>query len=142
LLEAQLPFLDLAMGVLEADGYVSPVRLSLFAEMLRNKPWTPATIENFGGAQGVAVAFREETFSARTAPLEHRRHEAAARQCLKLMVSLDAADIKGPMVSVQQLREASGYQHDPDAFQTLLRILDKELRLITPCDPEGELSGA
>ena len=34
--------------------------------------------------------------------------------------------------------EASGYANRPKDFEDLLRILDGELRLITPTDPEGE----
>src|SRR5262249_40393163 len=38
----------------------------------------------------------------------------------------------------QELLEASGYGRRPQAFNGLLRILDTELRLITPSDPVGE----
>src|SRR5262249_38704167 len=33
--------------------------------------------------------------------------------------------------------EASGYSGQPDHFEDLVRILDTELRLITPTDPSG-----
>ena len=36
------------------------------------------------------------------------------------------------------LLEASGYTNHPRDFQELLRILDSEIRLITPTDPEGQ----
>ena len=41
------------------------------------------------------------------------------------------------MRSYAQLLEASGYAGRPSDFDTLLRILDNETRLITPTDPEG-----
>jgi hypothetical protein len=41
------------------------------------------------------------------------------------------------MRSHSELLEASGYQNRPREFDDLLRILDGELRLITPTDPEG-----
>jgi formylglycine-generating enzyme required for sulfatase activity len=41
------------------------------------------------------------------------------------------------MRSQQELREASGYVGRAKDFDQLLRILDSELRLITPTDPEG-----
>ena len=44
------------------------VRLALFAEMVKGKPWTPATLKEVGGTQGVGVTFLDETFSATTAP--------------------------------------------------------------------------
>ena len=41
------------------------------------------------------------------------------------------------MRSEPELREASGYAGRPRDFDDLIRILDPELRLITPTDPEG-----
>ena len=46
-------------------------------------------------------------------------------------------DIKGQMRSRQELLEASGYANRPRDFDDLIHILDNELRLITPTDPEG-----
>ncbi len=42
------------------------------------------------------------------------------------------------MRSRQELLAASGYSDRPKDFDELLRILDSEIRLITPADPEGE----
>src|SRR5207244_4263595 len=70
-------FLDRAIAGLAQEGKVIPVRLSLFAEMMKAKPWTPAALKEMGGPEGVGVAFLEETFSASTAPPEHRRHQKA-----------------------------------------------------------------
>ena len=52
---------------LAQDGRVVPVRLALFAEMVKGKPWTPATLREVGGTEGIGVAFLEETFGS-TAP--------------------------------------------------------------------------
>ncbi len=41
------------------------------------------------------------------------------------------------MRSYAELLEASGYGNRPGEFDDLIRILDSELRLITPTDPEG-----
>ena len=41
------------------------------------------------------------------------------------------------MRSRQELLEASGYADRPKDFEALIRILDNEVRLITPTDPEG-----
>ena len=40
------------------------MRLALFAEMVKGKPWTPTTLKEVGGAEGVGVTFLEETFTA------------------------------------------------------------------------------
>ena len=40
---------------------------------------------------------------------------------------------------VEELRDVSGYTDRPDDFADLIRMLDTELRLITPVDPEGSI---
>ena len=65
-------FLKQAVSGLAQDGKVICVRLALFAEMVKGKSWTPATLKEVGGTEGVGVTFLEETFSAATAPPEHR----------------------------------------------------------------------
>ncbi len=132
----QARFLDLAVAGLAEGGKVIPVRLALFAEMVKGKPWTPATWRDVGGAEGVGVAFLEETFGAPTAPPHHRLHQRAARAVLTQLLPEPGADLKGPMQSRADLLEASGYAAQPREFDDLLRILDGELRLVTATDRE------
>src|SRR5262245_13997842 len=131
-------FLDQAVAGLAQDGKVISVRLALFAEMVRGKPWTPATPKAVGGTEGVGVTFLEETFTASTAPPQHRLHQKAAQAVLKALLPEAGTDIKGHLRSQQELLEASGYVSRPKDFDDLLRILDREIRLITPTDPEGK----
>ena len=107
--------------------------------MVKGKPWTPATLKEVGGTKGVGVTFLEETFSASTAPPEHRLHQKAAQAVLKALLPETGTDIKGQMRSRQELLEASGYANRPRDFDDLIHILDPELRLITPTDPEGSV---
>jgi formylglycine-generating enzyme required for sulfatase activity len=133
----QHAFLDRSIADLAQDGKVISVRLALFAEMVKGKPWVPATLREVGGTEGVGVTFLEETFSAPTARPEHRLHQKAARAVLKALLPRTGGDIKGQMRSESELRQASGYAGRPRDFEDLVRILDPELRLITPTDPEG-----
>jgi serine/threonine protein kinase/formylglycine-generating enzyme required for sulfatase activity len=133
----QKAFADQSVFGLAQDGKIISVRLALFAEMVKGKTWTPATLKDIGGTQGVGVTFLEETFSAMTAPPEHRLHQRAAQAVLKSLLPTTGTDIKGEMKSEADLREASGYASRPRDFDDLIRILDAELRLITPTDPEG-----
>jgi hypothetical protein len=128
-------FLERAVSDITEDGKVVPVRLALFAEMVKGRPWTPATLKHVGGSRGVGVTFLEETFCSRAAPAEHRLHQAAARAVLSFLLPGRGADIKGHMRPYEELLEASGYADMPDKFDDLLRILDGELRLISPADP-------
>ncbi|MSR59839.1 MAG: formylglycine-generating enzyme family protein [Planctomycetaceae bacterium] len=111
--------------------------MALFAEMMKGKVWTPATLREVGGTEGVGVTFLEETFSAATAPPEHRYHQKAARAVLRALLPESGTDIKGYIRSYGELLEASGYGSRPKDFDDLIRILDGEIRLITPTDLEG-----
>jgi serine/threonine protein kinase/formylglycine-generating enzyme required for sulfatase activity len=133
----QKSFLDQAIAGLAQDGKVISVRLALFAEMVKGKPWTPAALRAVGGTEGVGVTFLEETFASPQANPKHRLHQKAAQAVLKALLPRTGADIKGQMRSEAELREASGYAGRPRDFDDLVRILDSELRLITPTDPEG-----
>jgi eukaryotic-like serine/threonine-protein kinase len=134
----QRQFLEQAVSGLAQEGKVISVRLALFAEMMKGKAWTPTTLKEVGGAEGVGVTFLEETFSATTAPPEHRYHQKAARAVLKSLLPDSGTDIKGHMRSYAELLAASGYGSRPKDFDDLIRILDGEIRLITPTDPEGK----
>ena len=60
----KMAFLDQAVEGLVENGKVVPVRLSLFAWMVRGKHWTTETLKEVGGAEGVGVNFLEETFNS------------------------------------------------------------------------------
>ena len=137
---AQNEFLDRTIKGLSQEGRVVSVRLALFAEMLKGKPWTPETLKQVGGAEGVGVTFLEETFSARTAPPSYRIHQKAAQAVLRALLPETGTNIKGNMRSYEELLEVSGYGSRPNEFDELLRILNSELRLISPIEPEGSES--
>ena len=134
----QRQFLDQAIAELAEKGkVVSKVRLALFAEMVKGKPWTPATLREVGGAAGVGVTFLEETFISPQANPRHRMHQKPAQAVLKALLPESGTDIKGQMRSEQELQAAAGNAARPREFHDVLHILDGELRLITPTDPEG-----
>jgi len=130
-------FLDQAVAGLAQDGKVVPVRLSLFAEMVKSKPWTPAALRDIGGAEGVGVAFLEETFSSPTAPPHHRLHQKTAQSVLAALLPEAGTEIKGHMRSREELIEASGCRNHPRQFDEVIALLDGELRLVTPSDSES-----
>ena len=70
---------------LAQENKIICVRLALFAEMIKAKPWTPATLKEVGGTEGVGVTFLEETFSSISANPKHRYHQKAARAVLKAL---------------------------------------------------------
>jgi tRNA A-37 threonylcarbamoyl transferase component Bud32 len=134
-------FLDRAIGALAHDGRVVPVRLALFAEMIKRKPWNSATLRDVGGAEGVGVTFLEETFASPRANPKHRLHREAAQAVLRALLPESGSNIKGRMRSGDELREAAGYAGRPRDFDDLIHALDPELRLITPTEnTEAEAS--
>jgi formylglycine-generating enzyme required for sulfatase activity len=132
-------FLDQAVAGLTQDGRIVPVRLALFAEMVKGKSWTPATLRAVGGMDGVGLKYLEETFCSDWSNPQHRYHQRAAQAVLKALLPETNADIKGRMRSIEELRGISGYADRPGDFADLVRMLDTELRLITPVDPEGSI---
>ena len=106
--------------------------------MVKHKPWTRETLHATGGAEGVGLAFLEETFGSSTAPPEHRLHRRAVPHVLQAVLPEDDTTIRGSaLLRRRQLLQASGYRDRPDDFDDLMRILDTETRLLTPVDPEA-----
>ena len=131
---AQEAFLQRAVEGLAQEGRVVPVRLALFAEMIKHRPWTSATLREVGGAAGVGVAFLEETFGARSASPQYRLHERAARAVFEALLPEPGSELRGHVRSYPELLDLSGYGASPRAFKELMRILDSETRLVTPAD--------
>ena len=131
----QHAFLDRAITELAQNGKVISVRLALFAEMVKGKPWTPITLREVGGTEGVGVTFLEETFSSPQANPKHRLHQKAAQAVLKALLPESGMEIKGQMRSEAELQEAAADADPSRGFLDLTHILDNELRLITPTDP-------
>jgi formylglycine-generating enzyme required for sulfatase activity len=134
---AQEQFLKHAVAGLAEEGKVICVRLALFAEMMKGRPWTPASLKEVGGARGIGVTFLEETLGARASHPSHRLYQRAARAVLQALLPDQGTDLKGNMRSRHDLIRVAGYEQRPAEFEDLLRILDTELRLVTPTDPEG-----
>jgi serine/threonine protein kinase/formylglycine-generating enzyme required for sulfatase activity/tetratricopeptide (TPR) repeat protein len=139
-------FLDRAIADLAQSGNVTPVRLALFSEMVKGKSWTPATLREVGGSEGVGAAFLEEAFASPKANPKYRLHQKAAQAVLKSLMPASIGDIKAQMRSEAELREASGYACRPAEFAELVFILDHDLRLITPTeervkDEGGKMNG-
>jgi serine/threonine protein kinase/formylglycine-generating enzyme required for sulfatase activity len=136
----QKRFLDEAVAGLCQDGKMISVRLALFAEMVKAKPWTSATLKQVGGTEGLGVAFLEDMFGTRSANPEHHVHQKAVRAVLQALLPEHGANLKGHMRARGELLQASGYVRRPREFEDVVRILDTELRLVTPTDPEGQES--
>ena len=134
---SQKSFIKKAVSQVSQDSKIIPVHLALFAEMVKDKPWDPVTLKNIGGIEGVGITFLEETFNGPTANPVHRFHQKAARNVLKALLLDKGSSIKGKKKSYSELLNASGYQNNQEDFRVLMRILDSDLKLISPIDSES-----
>ncbi len=132
----QNQFVERAVEELAVGGWIVPVRLCIFAEMVKSRPWSLSTLREVGGAQGLGTAFLEEGFDSRSASPMHRLHRKAARLVLERLLPPAGTHIRGHLVSEAELRSVSGYEQLPFEFAGLMNCLDHELRLITPSDTE------
>ena len=135
----QAAFLDQAIDGLAEGDKITPVRLALFAEMLKGRPWSAATLRQIGGIERVGVLFLDECFTAAHAPPEYIQNLPAVQATLKQLLPDSSANIKGTMKSRAELMRASECEGRPEVFGTVLRILDADLRLITPSESTGEI---
>lgn len=131
----QKSFLQSAVEDLDSNGRVVCVRLALFAEMVKAKPWAPRTLTQLGGVKGVGVTFLEESFG-RSAPARHRLFPDAIRAILAALLPDDETEIRAQAQSREHLLAISGCGPSGTHFDEILGILDLELRLITPVDVE------
>jgi serine/threonine protein kinase/formylglycine-generating enzyme required for sulfatase activity len=138
----QNEFVRQATQGLSDDDKVISVQIALFADMMKQKPWTTAALQSVGGIKGVGATFLEEMFGSRHAPIQHRQHEEAVRGLLAILLPSIGTDIRGSLQSAVTLQKAAGYDQKPREFQDLLAILDKNLRLITPADDSSGADGS
>src|SRR5262249_26433463 len=134
----QNAFLDQAVADLAQESKIISVRLAVFAEMMKGRPWVIASLKEVGGVGRLESTFLRETFYSVTAPAAHRYHQRAAGRVLKALLPEPGSDIRASAQPRAHLMEVSGYAKRPTAFEDLLHILDGELRLITPTSPEGQ----
>ena len=103
--------------------------------MVRGRPWLPATLKDVEAPRGSGCDSSRRPSAAASAPPGHRLHERAARAVLKALLPESSTNLKGAHRSSQELTEAAGYGGRAEEFADLIRVLDSELRLITPSEP-------
>ncbi|MFM7592209.1 MAG: hypothetical protein ACKO85_10480, partial [Isosphaeraceae bacterium] len=130
----QALFIRKAVTGLAQDNKVISVRLAIFAEMMKNRPWTPEALAKVGGIEGVGLTFLEDNFGDRHSPIAHRTHSTAVKGLLASLLPTSGTDIKGAVRSVDELKVYAGYENKIPQFDELIGILDKSLRLITPVE--------
>jgi serine/threonine protein kinase len=134
--EEQTAFLEQATTELAQENRLYPVRLAVFVEMVKDREWLPATLDEMGGTEGVGVAFLENSVGSR-ASQARRVHEQAARNVLSALLP-QSGQIKDSARTRSELLETSQYAERPQDFDELMHLLDVELRLLTPARSPDE----
>lgn len=132
-------FLDLAIEELSDGTHVPCVALSLFAHMSRDESWAGSTLTSAGGTDLVGVRYLERIF-ADSGPLQLRRYSEQAKLILDLLLPAHGTNIKGHTRTYAELSAEVGLPEGK--LNELLRIMDKELSLVTVSDTEGDTTPA
>ena len=137
---AQNAFLDRSIAELTEDDRLFPIRLTVFVEMVRKQPWQLSTLDRLGGVGGIGVAFLEHMIGSQASSARQIYTEAARNVFSTLLPA--GGLIKGSAVKREVLLNASGYQDSPRDFDQLMRLLDTELRLLTPLATDDDVQSS
>jgi serine/threonine protein kinase/formylglycine-generating enzyme required for sulfatase activity len=124
-------FVQEVVRELAADGPLLPVRIALVVGMLKEKPWTTATLRASGGLRGLGVAFLEEKLQGVTASPQLRAHPQLVRGILDFLLPVGEAVIRGPARTRSELLDRFVPATREETLDDLLGVLDHDLRLIT-----------
>ena len=130
-------FVQRSIEMLADDSRVVPVKLALFADMFKSRPWKPASLVQIGGMKGLGVSFLEECFGRTSQDGISRWHGQAAAQILSSFLPDSSAEIKGQSRTYEELVAVSGYGDAADVA-TLMDLLVKEYRLVRPTSGDEE----
>jgi serine/threonine protein kinase/formylglycine-generating enzyme required for sulfatase activity len=125
-------FLDLAVHELASSGRVAPIQLAVFAEMMKDKPWTASMLRNFGGMLGVGLAFLDDRLAGANAHPDLQSNQRLVHQILAALLPEVDSEIKGRSKTRRELAESLDGQKQDSVVDRLLGLLDTEVRLITP----------
>ena len=128
--------IEAAISAIEEQGRIIPVRLGLIAEMLKAQNWEPDTLERVDWASSLGAQFLDQTFALKTSLPAYRLLQQEARNVLQALLPESGVELSLYNKSKTRLLEASGCR-TPDQFSELIRVLDNDLRLITPVDQEA-----
>ena len=131
--EAALFFEEAVHGLIDAEGRVIPMRLSLFIEVVRNRPWVPETLDALGGVDGIGVKFLDDCF---TRP-EYKHYRSAAQAVLNKLLPPPTSMIRGRPCGGGELRAEAGYAEQTGEFTELIGVLAGELRLVAAAETDG-----
>ena len=115
-----------------SEGKLVSVHLALLAELLKDRPWTPETLHSLGGVGQVGYHFLKANFDHGT---PYGRFAPAALALLDALLPDSGTDLKGHARPVSELQRIAAEAAPAANFNELIKVLDGQLRLITPTEP-------
>ncbi|MFO1063754.1 MAG: protein kinase [Pirellulales bacterium] len=128
----QQKFLEEAIDDLQRLGKIEPVQLALLSEMMKDKPWTAATLKRLGGTQGLGVAFLNDRLLGSSAHPLIRSEADAVQRILAELLPADDTVIKPPATPEHVIMERLRGLKSDETLSRLMQLLDTEVRLLTP----------
>ena len=129
----QATFLARAIRELQKDGRVVCVRLSLFADMMKDRVWEPASLDEVQGVAGVGTAFLRETFAAN---LQYKPYRRQVQGLLRALLPRDSETAIAARRPRSVLLRELGLERNGELFDRICEFLDVQLHLITPSGSE------
>jgi len=128
----QISFLDQAIELASDGRKVSPLRLSLMAQIFEKREWTPESLSGIKTTEDLGSVYLDHAFHDESSPLGGR--EDLAKKFLAALLPEKRSVIRGEGVSAEKLMDV--LQVEESDFDELVRVLDFNLRLITPVAAE------
>jgi serine/threonine protein kinase/formylglycine-generating enzyme required for sulfatase activity len=138
----QNAFIDEAVAGFSSMGRIDPLQIALLSEMTKGKPWSPATLKEFGGISGLGVAFLDEKLTGSSAHPLLRTHPLVVRRLLMELLPTDQATIKPPAMLESRLLERLEGVATEETLRRVLQLLDTEVRLLTPTSSMRAATGS
>lgn len=131
---SQKKFLQAAVEELAEEGRVIAIRLSLFAEMMRERHWTVESLWDVGGLEGLGVGYLEEIFCGRSARDSHRYHLKTSMVILASLLPEASMEMGGKSILIGTLKNLPDSVTRLGDFPEALEILEQEIRLVSPVE--------
>ena len=128
----QIRFMKQAVAAMAKDEKVICVELALYADMIKDQPWTPATLKGPGDLKEVGKTFLEAEFRFGTVRHEHEKAARGSWNCCCRKATSDhqRSPLAGRLAAGVRLRESAG------RLSAVIRILADDLPLIMPVESD------
>jgi hypothetical protein len=117
--------------VLAEGGRILPVHLSLFTEIVKRREWVEPTLGAIPPMVDIVGAYLEDSFAGTFALPEYRLHRKPACAVLRSLLPSPGRACGEGGRAYEDLVAISGYESDRNRFESLMRILTDELRIVS-----------